>query len=108
MYYYHPQERATKELFPGIIARTFWGEKMLLAVVDLAANAVLPNHSHPHEQGGIMIEGEMEWTIGGETRVLKPGDIYIIPGDIEHSAKVGDKPVKVLDIFSPIREAFQY
>ncbi len=108
MYFYHPSGRQTKLLSPGINARTFWGENILLAVVDLDAHAVLANHSHPHEQGGIVIAGEMDMTIGGETQRVKPGDVYIIPGNVEHGAVVGDQPVKVLDIFSPVRESYQY
>ena len=60
MYYYNPDEREAKELVPGINARTFWAEKMLAAVVDLDPNVLLPRHSHPHEQMGIVIEGQIE------------------------------------------------
>jgi quercetin dioxygenase-like cupin family protein len=92
MHFYDPQTRTPKELAPGILARTFWGQKMLMAVVELEANSVVPQHSHPHEQVGILLEGEMELTIQGETRQLKAGEVYIIPGDVEHSARVGDSP----------------
>ncbi len=50
MYFFSPAERERKELFGGVNARTFWGEHMLLAVVDIPANGVIPPHSHPHEQ----------------------------------------------------------
>jgi quercetin dioxygenase-like cupin family protein len=102
------EERETKELLAGVEARTFWGKHMLLAVVDLDANAVIPDHSHPHEQGGIVLEGEMLFIIGGETRRLKPGDLYIIPGGVHHSVAVGPHPARVLDIFSPVREEYKY
>ena len=108
MYFYQVAERETKELLQGINARTFWGENLLLAVVDLDPNVALPNHSHPHEQGGIVIEGQLELTIDGEARLLKPGDIYIIPGGVEHSAKSGPEPVRVMDAFSPVREEYKY
>ena len=35
MYFHNPKDREAKELVPGINAKTFWGEKMLAAVVDL-------------------------------------------------------------------------
>lgn len=108
MYFYDPQTRTPKELAPGILARTFWGQKMLMAVVELEANSVVPRHSHPHEQVGILLEGEMELTIQGETRQLKAGEVYIIPGDVEHSARVGDSPAKAVDVFSPVREEYKF
>ena len=108
MYFYDPIQRDPKELVPGINARTFWGEKMLLAVVDLDPNTHLPRHSHPHEQVGSVIEGQMEMTIDAEIRLLKPGDVYIIPGGVEHEARTFAKAVKVIDIFSPVRKEYKY
>ena len=108
MYFYDSKERAAKELAPGARTRTFWGDKMLLSLVEIDANAEVPIHTHHHEQGGIVIEGDLEMGIGGEVKMLKPGDMYIVPGDVEHYAKGGPAPVKVLDIFSPVRIEFQY
>ena len=108
MYFYDAKERPAKELATGVRTRTFWGENMLMSVVELDPNSEVPNHTHPHEQSGIMLEGEMEMNIAGETRLLKPGDVYIIPGDVEHWARSGNSPAKVLDVFSPVREEFKY
>jgi quercetin dioxygenase-like cupin family protein len=108
MYFHNPKERAVKELVPGINAKTFWGEKMLAAVVDLDPNVHLPRHSHPHEQLGIVIEGEIEFIIEDEKKILGPGEVYVIPGDVAHEARTFDQPVKVLDVFSPVREEYKY
>jgi quercetin dioxygenase-like cupin family protein len=108
MYFHDPKNRKAKELVPGINAKTFWGEKMLAAVVDLDANVHLPRHSHHHEQLGIVIEGEIEFIIGDEKKILGPGEVYVIPSDVEHEARTFDQPVKVLDVFSPVREEYKY
>ena len=108
MTFYKLKDRDTKELLAGINARTFWGEKMLFSVVDLDPYVKLPLHSHPHEQGGIVISGQLELSIDGDTKVLNPGDLYIIPGSVEHSAKTGPSPTRVLDVFSPVREDYKY
>ena len=108
MYYQDTAGRAIKELLPGIGARTFWGENLMLALVDLAAGATLPNHAHPHEQAGIVLSGELVFIIGGERKLLKAGDLYIIPGGVEHSVQVGAEPAQVLDVFSPVREEYKY
>jgi len=96
------------ELVPGARTRTFWGEQMLFSLVEVDANSEVPLHTHPHEQGGIIIEGELEMSIGGEVRLLKPGDMYIIPGNVEHYAKAYAVKSVALDIFSPVREKFQF
>jgi len=108
MSFFNPATREKKQLLPGINARTFWGEKMLAAVIDLDPHTELPQHSHPHEQIGVLLEGQLQLTIDGETRLLEPQDVYVIPGDIPHSAKTFTRPVRVLDIFSPVREEYKY
>lgn len=108
MPFYNPAERTPKELFPGALSRTFWGEQMLFSLLELAPGCVVPRHSHPHEQAGIMLEGEMEFTIGDETRIVRTGDIFFIPGGVEHSVRVLDTPVRALDVFSPVREEYKW
>jgi len=100
--------RARKQVVPGIAIRTFWGERTLLAIVDLAANATLPAHQHPAEQAGTVLSGGIELTIAQQTQQLRPGDAYIIPAGVEHSARTGDAPAVLSEVFSPIREDYQY
>ena len=107
-FYINAASRDFKELASGVRTRTFWGEQMLLSLVEVDANSEMPLHTHPEEQGGIIIEGEFEIGMGGEVQVLKPGDIYIIPGGVEHYAKTNAKKVKALGIYSPVREEFKY
>ncbi len=107
-YFCDIENREAKTIVPGVSIRTFWGDKMLLSVVDLAANAEVPLHHHPHEQSGTVMSGELEMIIAGESRWLKPGDTYLIPGGVEHGARTGPTPARVLDIFSPVREEYQY
>ena len=107
-YFIDTESRSTKDLVEGARTRTFWGENMLFSQVEIDANSEVPRHVHPHEQGGVVIEGEMEMGIGEEVKLLRPGDMYIIPGNVEHYAKCGSTPVKALDIFSPVREEFIY
>jgi quercetin dioxygenase-like cupin family protein len=102
------ENRETKEIVPGVRMRTFWGDRMLAAVVDLDPQAVVPQHSHPHEQAGTVLSGALELTIDGETRWLAPGDVYLIPGGVEHGAQTGDTPTRILDVFSPVREDYTY
>ena len=107
-YFKNLNSREFKNLAPGANTQTFWGEKMLISVVTIDPNSIVPNHTHPHEQAGILMDGELEMIIGDESKLLKPGDMYIVPGNIEHYATATDKGAKVIDVFAPVRDEFKY
>ena len=107
-YFKDAQSRDPMEMVPGARTRTFWGEHVLLSLVEMDPGSENPSHTHPHEQAGIVVEGEMEMGIGGEVRTVRPGDMYIIPGNIEHYARCAGIGAKALDIFSPVREEYKY
>lgn len=93
-------------LFPGVEIRTTAGTKLMLSVVHFEPRSVVPEHSHPHEQMGMMISGQLEFTIGDITRVLGPGDMWSIPGGVLHRVVALDEPAVALDVFHPIREDY--
>lgn len=93
-------------VFDGVTIRTVHGEKLMLSYVYLQPHSIVAEHSHPHEQMGMVIEGTFELTIEGESRILKKGDTYLIQSDSKHSAKAFDNPAIALDIFSPPREDY--
>jgi quercetin dioxygenase-like cupin family protein len=95
-----------QEIGPGVRIRTPHGERIMLSLVEFDTDAVVPPHSHPHEQAGIVLDGRLELTIAGDARVLSAGDSWIIPGGVEHAARPVGGPCRALDIFSPIREDY--
>ena len=105
--FFEPNKVERRELVPGITLRIMWGDKVMMSMVEIAPNAVLPPHKHPHEQAGLVLEGEFDFTIGGETKRLGPGEAYIIPGGVEHSLVGSDGWALALDIFSPPREEYK-
>lgn len=46
-------------------------------------------HTHPQTKLLAIVSGGMEVTVAGETYECQPGDKLLIPGHMEHSAKVG-------------------
>jgi quercetin dioxygenase-like cupin family protein len=80
---------------------------MMLSYVCFEPHARVEEHSHPHEQMGLLLEGELEFTIGGEKALVRPGEMWRIPGGVKHSAVAGDRPVKALDVFYPIRDDYR-
>ena len=58
------QAFAPIEIFPGVRIRTPYGENLMLSYVEIDDGAVVETHRHVHEQGGIVLSGRMELTIG--------------------------------------------
>lgn len=97
----------SKQIIEGVEIRVAYGAKMMMSYVDIEANATIAEHSHPHEQMGMFLEGEAEFTIGDEKRIMKPGMAYLVPSNVKHKVVTFDKPVLALDIFSPVREEYK-
>jgi quercetin dioxygenase-like cupin family protein len=106
-YFIPAGEGSRHAIFPGIDIVTTAGSGMMLSVVTFKPNAVVPMHSHPHEQMGIMISGHAKFTVGGITRMVGPGDIWRIPGDVPHMVVGLDGPAVALDVFHPIRDDYR-
>ena len=102
-----PEGIAPRTLAPGVTARIVSGEKLMFSLVTLEPDAVVPTHSHPHEQLGMMVSGTMEFTIAGETRTLSGNEMYLVPGGVPHAAKAGPGGAVALDAFSPPREEYR-
>ena len=94
------------EPVPGCRMRTPYGENLMLSYLEMDEGAVVPLHDHPHEQGGILIQGQVELTIGDETRICEAGSLFIIPPNTPHKAVAVNGPAVVLDVFSPVREDY--
>jgi quercetin dioxygenase-like cupin family protein len=90
--------------FPGVRMSTTEAKRMTLSVVDLEPHAVIPEHSHPHEQIGYCVEGEFDFIIGGKTYHIVPGHIWRIPGGVLHKVIAGDRRARAIDVFYPVRE----
>lgn len=80
--------------------------KAMLTYFELAPNTVFPEHSHEAEQITLVLEGELTFTYGAETVILKAGDVIAIPSNAVHSAFTGDTPCKAVDAWSPVRKEF--
>ena len=78
-----------KELAKGIRGRYFHTNSTTIGFVDIDKGAILPAHSHMHEQTTQITEGQLE-----------------IPSHVVHSARALTN-CKVVDIFSPVREDYK-
>lgn len=106
-YIVDPQETRRRQLFEGVTIRAVAGDQIMLSVVEFEPHSVVEAHSHPHEQMGLLLEGELTFTIGDETQLVKAGQMWRIPGGVEHRVVAGDRPARALDVFHPVREDYR-
>lgn len=62
-------------------------------------------HHHEHLQITYVAEGSFEFTIGGETKVVKKGDSVYMPSNVEHGVTALEDG-KLVDVFNPMRQDF--
>jgi quercetin dioxygenase-like cupin family protein len=95
-----------RELFPGYRARLVHSERMTFSYVDVDAGASFAEHDHPHEQVIHLLEGDFEVTVDGETRLLRAGDVAIVPPNARHRG-TAITACRILDAFAPTRDDYR-
>ena len=91
-------------IWDGVGARAVHGEQVSFAVVELDPGSVVPEHRHVNEQLGVLAAGSMRFRIGGEERVVEPGDIWAIPADVPHEVEAGAEGAVAVEVFVPRRD----
>lgn len=100
-------EATPVEMLPGIVRRTLnEGQHTMLCELRMAKGAVVPAHTHPHEQIGYLASGRLQFRIGEHWRELGPGDSWCVPSGVEHEVHVLEDTV-CIDVFSPPREEYR-
>ena len=84
--------------FKGVRGWISQGKDHQIVFFDIEPIGEVKKHSHG-AQWGIVVDGEMDLTIGGITKTCKKGDSYFIPDGVPHSA-VFKKRTLALDFFA--------
>jgi quercetin dioxygenase-like cupin family protein len=93
------------ERLPGWHGRYFHSSSMTFAHYDFTRGASIHEHFHPEEEVYEVIEGELEITIDGQSQIVRPGVVAIVPGGVRHSIKaLTDGRAIIVD--HPIRRGF--
>lgn len=81
----------------GFIGRLLQGENCQLVFSEFNEDFQAPPHQHA-VHWGLILEGEAEMTINGETQIYRAGEYYIVPEGAIHSAKI-KKGTKSIDVW---------
>jgi len=90
----------------GIERQMVVGQNVMMCRFRFAPFVVTPEHTHPHEQMTLVMQGRVKFYISGEERIVAAGDVLHFPPHNRHGATMLDEEVILIDIFSPIREDF--
>jgi quercetin dioxygenase-like cupin family protein len=95
-----------REIVPGYHGKFVHTGNVTVGYWEIDAGASLSDHAHLHEQITSVIEGQFEMTVGGETRVLGPGMVAVIPAHVRHSGRA-HTACRLVDVFYPVREDYR-
>ena len=86
------------EFRPGIRSKIESGTNVTMAFMEIAPDKEGTAHDHPFDQCGVVIEGEIEMSVGQEKKLLRPMETYFIPAGIRHNWKTSSSAAKILDV----------
>ena len=90
----------------GVVRRVLAYTDSLMCVENsFEKGAVGSLHSHPHTQITYVAEGAFEFTIDGETHVVRKGDTLLKEDGVPHGCVCLEKGI-LIDMFTPMREDF--
>ena|SRR5947209_7117365 len=92
------------EMTPGLRFTPVFSPTMTVNVVRFAPHTDAPLHAHAEEQISLVIEGELEFEVSGETYIMKPFMSVVIPPFAPHGGRTHDQPCVAIDAFHPPRE----
>lgn len=92
------------EFVPGLEFRPVLGEKTMVNFVRFAPRTEAPMHVHEEEQIVVVLDGEFEFELDGEIRIMRPGDVAVVPSWVPHGARTADTSCYEMDVFNPPRQ----
>jgi quercetin dioxygenase-like cupin family protein len=94
---------APVEFVPGLVFRPVVGDQLMANYVRYDPDTVAPLHTHEEEQITVVIEGELEFDLAGDRRIMGPGMAVVVPPGVPHGARTHDTSCFEIDVFHPPR-----
>ncbi|WP_213575505.1 cupin domain-containing protein [Rhodococcus sp. USK13] len=90
----------------GMDGRAVFGAHMQLTYVTFEPGTVVPIHSHPQEQIGLLLRGDATLLLDtGEVQLTELSS-YVVPGEVRHGLVVGWEGAVFVEAFHPLRQDY--
>jgi quercetin dioxygenase-like cupin family protein len=93
------------EFLPGLGFRPVLGQRAMTNFVSFEPGAEAPRHVHEEEQIVVVLDGEFTFDLDGDVRVMRKGDVAVIPAWVPHGAWTTDSHCLEVDVFAPPRSS---
>jgi unsaturated pyranuronate lyase len=93
------------EFLPGLGFRPVRGQRGMANFVSFEPGTEAPRHVHEEEQIVIVVDGEFTFDLDGDMRVMRRGDVAVVPSWVPHGAWTTDSGCLEIDVFVPPRES---
>jgi quercetin dioxygenase-like cupin family protein len=93
------------EFLPGLGFRPVLGVRAMTNFVSFEPGATAPRHVHEEEQIVIVLDGEFTFDLDGDVRVMRKGDVAVVPAWVPHGAWTTDSHCLEVDVFCPPRQS---
>ncbi len=64
------------------------GVKIEVALMNYPSGTFAKPHTHPNEQVQVVLKGKAKYRVGGEEKILGPGEAVLIPAETEHMVEI--------------------
>lgn len=96
-----------REVMPGDVIWEAACETLQVIRAEMKPGTEFAIHQHEQEQIIVLLQGALEFSVGGQSRVVRPGEAICIPTNVRHGGRVhGDETAVTLEAFHPPRADF--
>lgn len=93
-------EQDFTEVRPGIFGATVHTPQLTATLYRYAPGSSWEEHQHPQDQLTTVLEGAIDFVVGGRAVHLEPGQLAALPGGTPHSASTPEPGAVTLNVFT--------
>ena len=87
------------------IDQKYFTYRAMTNFVSFQPGTEAPRHVHEEEQIVIVLDGEFTFDLDGDVRVMRKGDVAVVPAWVPHGAWTTDSHCLEVDVFCPPRQS---
>ena len=106
---YYPREAL--RLQPDVEGAKMWAvtlEKTMFTYFEVEPHSRFERHDHESEQITMVLEGVLYFEVDNGVIGVGEGEVIALPSFVPHAVFTRDEPVKAVDAWSPVREAYKH